>query len=142
MIFTLHEGVRFCVCVCVRCQFSFLLFVVWCSWYLMPHTHAHLSLSLSLLPPGHALSQTQLFLPQVSFRAGSLAADSAREFITAAKTALVNAAPGAASAALSQSDQLSIMQRQLLPELLSHDGAAVVAELVALYEAGEIDSDE
>jgi hypothetical protein len=34
------------------------------------------------------------------------------------------------------------MQRQLLPVLLHHDGAAVVAELVALYEAGEIESDE
>eukprot|EP00038_Savillea_parva_P001691 m.106509 g.106509 ORF g.106509 m.106509 type:complete len:570 (+) comp10590_c1_seq1:259-1968(+) len=78
----------------------------------------------------------------VSFSVSSLAAETTRDFITGAKTALLNAAPSAAAAALSESDQLQILQKQLLPKLLEHDGAAVIAELTGLYATGKIDQDE
>jgi len=78
----------------------------------------------------------------VSFTAASLATETAREFINGAKIALVNAAPSTAAAALSESDQLHIMQKQILPHLLIHDGAEVIEEATALYNAGQIDGDE
>eukprot|EP00037_Helgoeca_nana_P036285 m.10646 g.10646 ORF g.10646 m.10646 type:complete len:528 (-) comp7116_c0_seq2:1739-3322(-) len=78
----------------------------------------------------------------VTFSVSSMAADTTREFIQSAKTALANAAPSAAAAALSDADQLLILQKQVLPKLLEHDGAGVIAELTGLYAAGDIDGDE
>lgn len=78
----------------------------------------------------------------VSFSVSSIAGETAKEFIQSAKAALLNAAPSAAAAALSESDQLQILQKQVLPQMLEHDGAAVIAELTGLYAAGDIDTDE